>query len=159
MDSANFESNKHSFGINAFHLEWCTKFRKKVLDGSNVRRVLTESIKKTAEVYRIQILALEIGIDHIHLFVSMPASMAVSTALQLFKGRSSREIFTACPTFRKYCFQSGHFWSRGIFFRSVSNVSSDTVYTYIKEHKTRELQNTIVSAKSEATQLSLLAFV
>jgi len=159
MVSGNFISNKHGFGINAFHLEWCTKFRRKVLHGKWVRAVISESIQRTAAQHRLQILAMEIGLDHIHLFVSLPASMAVSEALQLLKGRSSRDIFRACPTFRGYGFHSGHFWSRGVFYRSVSNVSSDTVYTYIRGHKEKELQNTIVSAKREAEQMSLLSFV
>ncbi|VVB65476.1 Transposase IS200 like protein [Candidatus Gugararchaeum adminiculabundum] len=157
MFSGNFANNKHSVGINAFHLEWCTKYRYKLLHGSIVNRVLRESICATSQQYGMQILAMEIGFDHIHLFVSLPSTMAVSTALQLFKGRSSREIFAACRSFRGL-YHKGHFWSRGIFYRSVSNVCSSTVYNYISQHKTRELQNTIYSAKSEASQLSLLNF-
>jgi putative transposase len=158
MTSGTFVSNKHSFGINAFHLEWCTKYRYKLLQGNWVNKILRGSILKTSEQYGIQLLAVEIGKDHIHLFVHLPSTMAVSTALQLFKGRSAREIFAACPSFRGL-YHKGHFWSRGVFFRSVSNVSSDTVYTYISEHKSKELKNTIVHAKSEAEQLSLLSFV
>ncbi len=158
MVSGSFVSNKHSVGINAFHLEWCTKYRYKLLHGSWVNKILRESIYATSQQYRMQILTMEIAEDHIHLFVTLPSTMAVSTALQLFKGRSSREIFRACPSFRGL-YHKKHFWSRGIFFRSVSNVSSDAIYNYISGHKTKELQRSICSARSEASQLSLLSFV
>jgi len=158
MVSENFAGYKHGFGINSFHLEWCTKYRKKVLEGNLLKQVLSDSIKKTASEYGMNIIAMEIGLDHIHIFVSLPASMAVSKALNLLKGRSSREIFVACPSFKKYLFYSGHFWSRGIFYRSVSNVSSDAIYNYIKNHKNKELQNSVVHARNEAEQLSLLSF-
>ncbi|MFH0927022.1 MAG: IS200/IS605 family transposase [Candidatus Micrarchaeota archaeon] len=155
--SGTFENKKHAVGINAFHLEWCTKYRYKLLSGNWVSKVLRESIAHTAKRYGMQIIALETGAEHIHLFVHLPASMSVSAALQLLKGRSSRDIFSAC-SFRGIL-HKGHFWSRGNFYRSVSNVSSSTVYGYISGHRHKELQNTICSARQEAEQLSILSFV
>ena len=111
MASGSFIKGNHGVGINAFHLEWCPKYRFDVLGGDLLRQVLKDSILKTATDYRMQVLAMEISLDHIHLFVNLPPSLSVSFTLQLFKGRSSREIFAACPSFRKL-YKKGHFWSR-----------------------------------------------
>ena len=73
------------------------------------------------------------------------------------KGRSARTIFKECPSFRNF-FRRGHFWSKGKFFRSISNVSSSTVYKYIAGHKAKELNETVKSARLEAQQMNLLAF-
>ncbi|PIZ99615.1 IS200/IS605 family transposase [Candidatus Micrarchaeota archaeon CG_4_10_14_0_2_um_filter_49_7] len=158
MASGGFVRGNHSVGINAFHLEWCPKYRFDVLGGDLLRQVLRESILKTAADYGMQVLATEISLDHIHLFVNLPPTLSVSFTLQLFKGRSSRDIFRECPSFRKL-YRKGHFWSRGSFYRSVSNVGADTVYRYITEHRSKELGETVESARKEAEQLSLLSFV
>lgn len=157
MGSGNFIVNKHSVGINAFHLEWCTKYRFPILQRTWINKILKESIANTCQQYSIQLLAMEIGADHIHLFVNLPSKMAVATALQLFKGRSARELFSLCE-YMKMCYHKGHLWSRGVFYRSVSNVSADTVYKYISEHKSKELQNTVSSVRKEVQQLTLLSF-
>jgi len=158
MSSGSFVYKTHSVGINCFHLEWCPKYRFPVLTGSWLRRVLRESLLRTAEQYNMQVLALEIADNHLHMFVNLPPTISVSFALQLFKGRSARDIFEHCPSFRT-TYHKGHFWSRGKFYRSVSNIRADTVYQYITEHKTKKLRQTITSARQEATQLNLLAFL
>ena len=158
MTSGNFVSREHSLGINAFHLEWCPKYRFKVLKGSILIPLLKESIMKTAKEYGMQIFAMEISLDHVHIFVNMPPTMPVSQALQLFKCRSSREIFKVCPSFRG-TYYKGHFWSRGSFYRSVSNVSSSTIHKYITEHKAKELANTVEAVGKEFEQMSLMPFL
>jgi putative transposase len=148
----------HSVGITAFHLEWCPKYRYKVLGGNWLKQVLTESISMTAKEYGMQIFAMEIGQDHIHLFVNLPPAISVAGALQLFKGRSSKEIFAACPSFRE-TYGKGHFWSRGSFYRSVSNVGSDTIYKYITEHRTKELATSVEAAEKTFDQMSIVSFM
>jgi len=157
VSSSGFVNKDHGAGINSFHFEWCPKYRYEVLTGKWLRQVLTESLKETAKVNGIQIFALEIAADHLHLFVDLPPAISVSYAMQLFKGRSSKAIFAACPSFRNI-FRKGHFWSKGKFYRSVSNVSAETICRYITEHKTKELHATVGFARNEIPQMSLLAF-
>ena len=107
----------------------------------------------------MQVIALEIAADHVHLFVNLPPTISVAAALQLLKGRSARDIFKACPSFKRWIYRKGHFWSKGKFYRSVSNVGADTIYRYITQHKNSELQATVRSVREEASQLSILAFV
>jgi len=159
MSSTSFVNGNHSVGINAFHLQWCPKYRKEILNGAWIRQVLKESIIRTARGHSMQVLAMEIGSDHIHLFVNLPATLSVAAALQLFKGRSSREIFAAFPSLKKYVYYKGHFWSRGSFYRSVSNISSNTVYTYISAHKGKELAQSIGSMQKEFEQMNLISFM
>jgi len=156
--SGSFVSRNHSVGINAFHLEWCPKYRFDVLGGDFLKRALKESLIKTAQQYGIQIFAMEISSNHLHMFANLPPNLSVSFAIQLFKGRSARAIFEACPSFRK-TFRKGHFWSRGSFYRSVSNVGSDTIYRYITEHRTKELATSVEAAQKTFDQMSLISFM
>ncbi len=158
MNSGNFVSRNHSKGINAFHLEWCPKYRYEVLGGSWLKQVLTQSLVETAKQYNIQIFAMEIAADHLHMFVNMPPTLSVSSALNLFKGRSSKAIFEACPSFR-HTYHKGHFWSRGNFYRSVSNIAANTVYRYITEHREKELSESVELAERTFDQMSLVSFM
>ena len=157
MTSGNFVRKQHRIGINAFHLEWCPKYRYKVLGGDWLKKVLKESICQTAEKYDIQIFAMEIAIDHMHMFVNLPGMLAPSVAINLFKDRSSKAIFENCPSFRKV-YYTGHFWSRGSFYRSVSKVGADTIYRYMTEHKSKEITESVVAAEKEFGQMSLVSF-
>lgn len=157
MTSGSFVNATHSVGINSFHFEWCPKYRLDVLGGRFIHPVIEQSIRETAHLYGMQIMALEVADDHIHLFVNLPPHISVSFAFQLFKGRSSHAAFRACPSFRSV-FRKGHFWSKGKFYRSVSDVSGQTIYRYIREHRHKELHRSIGAARAEMIQLSLLAF-
>ena len=157
MTSLSFISGNRSIGLNQFHLEWCPKYRKDVLKNEPVLKLVEESLITTAKTYKIIIHNLHVSADHIHLFVSLPFNMSVSKAFQLFKGRSSHELFTAFPRFRSI-FRNGHFWSPGKFCRSISNVKADTIQHYIENHQFKELNESIHEARAEAEQMRLSSF-
>jgi REP element-mobilizing transposase RayT len=77
--------------------------------------------------------ALAIGgtTDHLHTLLSLPATMAVSKAMQLLKGGSSKWVHEAFPALREFSWQEGY----GAFSVSFSQV--DKTIAYIngqKEH-------------------------
>ena len=81
--------------------------------------------------------ALEIGgvVDHVHLLLSMPASLALSKAVQLIKGGSShwlKETFSDVVNFA---------WQDGYAAFTVSQSQIDDVRTYIRtqpeHHRTK----------------------
>ena len=119
----------HSVGQNAFHLVWKPKYSSTFLRFEETNKVCQGAIRLVAFQYKMQIYELRVMPDHIHLFVELPPTISVSKALQLFKGISSR-IFR-----RRFKFLTKipMIWSKGKFFRSVGNVSFDTIQRYISE--------------------------
>jgi len=156
MNSANFISGNRSIGLNQFHLEWCPKYRKAVLYGS-VRKIVENSLIETACKYKIIIHDLHVSDDHVHLFASLPFDMSISKTFQLLKGRSAYDVFIANPELRTIL-RKGHFWSPGKFCRSISNVKSETIRGYIRNHQFKELNQSIHEARTEAEQLKLSSF-
>lgn len=70
--------------------------------------------------------------DHVHVVVLLSQDMSLAKAVGLLKGGSSYVMFRAHPNFtRRYA--KGHFWSRGYFYRSVSEVTEEVVRTYVRE--------------------------
>ena len=119
----------HSVGQNAFHLVWKPKYANKILKYEAVNRVCQGAIRLIALNYKCRIYELQVMSDHIHLFVELPPTMSVSKALQLFKGISSRILRRRF----KFLTKIPMIWSKGKFFRSVGNVSFETIQKYIKE--------------------------
>ncbi len=126
----NLRSTKHAFGQNAFHFVWKPKYAKDPMKFYGVRVDCERFIREVAERHGFEIYELHIAVDHVHLFVEMPATMSVSRALQLFKGFSAYKLLHKHLWLRNY-FRKGHFWSPGKFFRSVGNTTSEAVQHYI----------------------------
>ena len=121
---------RHAAGQNAFHFVWKPKYAKDPFKFVKLRDFCEEVLREVAVKYKFEIYELSVQPDHIHLFVEIPYTMSVSKALQLFKGYSAYRIFKQHPWLRNH-FMKGHFWSPGKFFRSVGNVTSETIQHYI----------------------------
>ena len=120
----------HAIGQNAFHFVWKPKYCWDPFKFDKVRESCEEFLNEVAIKHKFKIYELSVQPDHIHLFVEVPHIMSVAKALQLFKGYSAYKLFKTYPWLRRY-FRRGHFWSPGKFFRSVGNVTSETIQHYI----------------------------
>ena len=92
-----------------------------------------KSFYEVAEKYNFNIISIEIQPDHVHLFVEIPPSYSISKVVQLFKGISAYNILHKFPHIRKTFLRKNHFWSAGKFYRSVGNVTADTIKHYIEQ--------------------------
>jgi len=70
--------------------------------------------------------ALAIGgvADHVHVLLSLPATMPVAKAMQLIKGGSSKFIHETFPDMRNFAWQEGY----GAFSISLSHVEQTIAY-------------------------------
>jgi putative transposase len=126
---------KHSrnkvFLIN-YHLIWCPKRRKKVLVG-DIKIRLEQIINEVAKEKNIEILALEIMPDHLHLFVSSHPNILIHNLIKAFKGRSSNLLRKEYPELLKL----PSLWTHSYFVSTAGNVSSETIKKYIQEQNTQ----------------------
>lgn len=119
----------HSVGQNAFHFVWKPKYSSSFLRFEAVNKVCIGCLRMISLQKRCRIYELQVMPDHIHLFVELPPTMSVSKALQAFKGISSRILRRRF----KFLTKIPMIWSKGKFFRSVGNVSFETIQRYIAE--------------------------
>lgn len=110
-----------------YHLIWCPKRRKPVLI-EKVKNRLEQIIKEVAEEKGIEILALEIQPNHIHLFVSAYPTISIHKMVKAFKGRSSRFLRYEFPHLLKI----PALWTHSYFVSTAGNVSSETIRKYIE---------------------------
>jgi len=119
-------SRNQVFLIN-YHLVWCPKRRKKVLIGKIAQR-LKEIFNQVAEEKDIDILALEIMPDHLHLFVSCQPQMTIHKIVKAFKGRSSNILRKEFPQLLKL----PSLWTNSYFVSTAGNISNKTIEKYIQ---------------------------
>jgi len=119
--------NHHKYLLN-LHYVWCPKRRKKVLTGDIARRA-KEIFYSLANEKGWDILALEVALDHIHLFIGVTPTDTPHLVVKAFKGRSSFYLRKEFPELLKL----PSLWSRSYFVSSAGNVSSEVIKKYIDD--------------------------
>lgn len=119
----------HAVGQNAYHLVWKPKYAFPVFRNEHYRRVCDGVLRMIAAQHHFKVYELKVMPDHVHLFVECPPTLSIVKALQLFKGISSRVLRRNFSFLRQY----KHLWSPGKFFRSVGNVTAETIQHYISQ--------------------------
>ena len=134
-------SYNHSYGQNAQHLVFVPKYRHKIFANKQVKLACEVFMYEASKRYGFKIHALKVEIDHVHLFAEFHPTIGPSKAAQLVKGFTSRLLFLEFPWLRYKLFRKGAFWTAGLFFRSVGNVTADTINHYIKNAQCKHKPN------------------
>ena len=123
----------HSFNSCLMHCVWSTKNREPFLT-SALRERLWPYLGGIAKQNKMKALAIGGAADHVHILISLPATLSVAKAVQLLKGNSSKWIHEGFPKMRSFEWQEGY----GAFSIGISGV--DATVSYVKnqaEHHRR----------------------
>lgn len=126
--SYEYRQYNHAVGLAVVHLIWIPKRRKKVLIG-DVRDRIFQIFSELASEKDWNIRALEIALDHIHLFVEVHPTDAIYQVVKAFKGRSARYLRQEFEHLRRL----PSMWTNSYFFSTAGNVSADTIERYIND--------------------------
>jgi len=130
MDSRYSQNAGAVFSLK-YHIVWCPKYRRPVLDGPVAERLEALLAEKAAEL-GLTIHALEVMPDHVHLFVEGDPTRCVAEIVNRLKGYTSRVLRDEFPSLRS---RLPTLWSRSYYAGSVGHVSAATIERYIAEQK------------------------
>jgi putative transposase len=116
-----------------YHLVFCPKYRKAVLQGLVASR-LKELLAEKAAGLQVTLHTLEVMPDHVHLFMESDPGMAPGKLAAQFKGYTSRILRQEFQHLRS---QLPSLWSRSYYVGSIGHVSEATVRRYIETQKGR----------------------
>jgi putative transposase len=125
-------SFSHGYGQITYHIVLVPKYRYKIFYNRQVKKDCELILKNICMEQGYKIHAIEIVADHVHLFLEFNPSTSLSKVVQYLKGSSSHRLFKLHPELKKR-YWGGSLWSSGKFFRSIGNVTADTIEHYIKE--------------------------
>ena len=127
----------HAFTSSLFHCVWSTKGRRPDLT-LEIQVRLWPYLGGIARANKISALAVGGVADHVHILLSLPATLTISKALQLLKGNSSKWLHDEFPALRTFSWQEGY----GAFTIGISGVSETTNYiaTQAEHHLKKTFQ-------------------
>ena len=75
-----FERLAHAIWQCKYHIVWCPKYRFRILKGG-VQKSVKEILIQLCEWKKLEILAINVVEDHVHLVISIPPKYAVSDTI------------------------------------------------------------------------------
>lgn len=116
-----------------YHFVFCPRYRRKIFNISGVEARFKELTRQECQKHKIEILAMECHIDHVHMFVSVYPQMSIPTIMHVVKGATSHQLREEFPELQKM----PSLWTRSYFVSTAGNVSSETIKWYVETQKTR----------------------
>lgn len=115
-----------------YHLVFTSKYRHKLIVGK-FKDFLYESIRDISLNLRIELIELNGESDHIHLLISSPPYLSISSIVRDLKSNSSRLSFLKFNNYlRKYYWYINTLWSRSYYVATHGNVTKETIRKYIE---------------------------
>lgn len=122
----------HSFNNSVHHCVFATKGREALLS-PDIRERLWPYLGGVARENGMKALAVGGVADHVHILVSLPATMSVAKTMQLLKGNSSKWIHETFPALRAFVWQQGY----AAFSIGVSGIDETCAYIRNQEQHHR----------------------
>ncbi|MFG6083717.1 IS200/IS605 family transposase, partial [Paracoccus litorisediminis] len=97
-----------------------------------VSETVKASIATACEIAQMQLLAIETGMDHVHVFVSARPSVSPADIARTLKGASSRAVRKDHPAITAKCGERG-LWAQSYYVGTVGDMSAETVRHYIEK--------------------------
>jgi REP element-mobilizing transposase RayT len=132
----------HSYISCLTHCVFSTSQRQKFIT-QDLQRRLWPFIGGIARENNMKALAIGGIEDHIHLLLSLPATMPVAKAIQVIKGSSSKWVHDTFPEHRDFAWQEGY----GAFSVGISQIEATVRYiqTQKEHHRKRTFEEEFLS--------------
>ncbi len=79
----------------------------------------------------VEIIDGAVCVDHVHLSVSIPPKMSISSFMGYLKGKSTLMIYDRHPELQSKWNKA--FWARGYYVATIGNITEDAIKKYIQE--------------------------
>ena len=112
-----------------YHIVFAPKYRRKVFYGEK-RLEIGAILRELCKWKGVEIIEGEICLDHIHLLVSIPPKMSISSFMGFLKGKSSLMIYEKWGNL-KFKYRNREFWCRG-YYVDTAGKNAVKIKEYIK---------------------------
>ena len=133
-----FEKLSHVIWHCQYHLVWVPKYRHRVLHG-DVKSEVESCIRLFCEQKAVQIIELNIQVDHVHLLARIPPKVSISDFMGIMKGRTAIRIFKQFPKLKNKPYWGNHFWAEGYCVDTVG-LNAEMIRKYVKYQERQEKQ-------------------
>ena len=134
----------HTKWMCKYHIVFTPKYRRKMIY-NQYREDVREIIKQLCSYKGVEILGGNVMSDHVHILVSIPPKMSVSSFMGYLKGKSALMMFDRHANL-KYKFGNRHFWSEGYYVSTVG-LNEAVIKRYIQDQEKYDIAMDKLSVK------------
>ena len=134
----------HTKWMCKYHIVFTPKYRRKAIYGE-LRKDIREYIRTLCKYKGVEIIEGHMMIDHVHLLLSIPPKMSVSSLMGYLKGKSALMIFDNHANL-KYKYGNRKFWAEGYYVSTVG-LNESTIKKYIAEQDKHDIALDKLSVK------------
>ena len=121
-----------------YHIVFALKYRRKVFYGEK-RTEIREILRQLCQWKGVEIIEGEVCPDHIHLLLSIPPKISVSSFMGYLKGKSSLMIFQKYGNM-KFAYRNREFWCRG-YYVDTTGKKTKAIQAYIQNQLKIDQEN------------------
>ena len=118
-----------------YHIVFAPKYRRLVFYGEK-RLAIREILRSLCEWKGVEIIEGELCPDHVHLLLSIPPKMSISSFMGYLKGKSSTMIYQKYGNM-KFAYRNREFWCRGYYVDTVGK-NTKAIKEYIENQLKRD---------------------
>ncbi len=134
----------HTRWMCKYHIVFSPKYRRKAIYGQ-YRESIGKILRELCGYKGVEIIEGHLMVDHVHMLVSIPPKMSVSSFMGYLKGKSALMIFDKHANL-KYKFGNRHFWAEGYYVSTVG-LNEATIKKYIEEQEKQDIAMDKLSVK------------
>jgi REP-associated tyrosine transposase len=138
------ESLAHTKWVCKYHIVFTPKYRRKIVY-NQYKESVVQILKDLCKWKGVEIIEGKAMIDHIHLLVSIPPKMSVSSFMGYLKGKSALMMFDRHANL-KYKYGNRHFWAQGYYVSTVG-LNEATIAKYVREQEQQDQMLDRISTK------------
>ena len=114
-----------------YHVVWCPKYRRPVIDGDTDQR-LKQIIRQVCAEKDAPIIKLETMPDHVRLLVTCDPQYGIHRLVKTIKGRSSRLLHQEFPSLRS---RLPTLWTNSYLVATVGGPTLEVVKRYVENQR------------------------
>jgi putative transposase len=117
----------------AYHVVWCTKYRRPLIGGTSQER-LTEITRQVIAEKGAWLIEMQTRPDHVHLLVEVDPQFGIHRLVKAIKGRTSRLLRSE---FRHMRTQVPTLWTNAYFVATTGGATLAQIKKYVASQKGR----------------------
>lgn len=127
-----------------YHVVFSPEYRRREIYGK-LKMEIGKILRELCKWKGVEIIEANACIDHIHMLLSIPPKISVSSFIGFLKGKSSLMLFERHSNL-KYKFGNRHFWCRGYYVDTVGR-NKKVIQEYIKNQIQEDMIADQISVK------------
>ena len=126
-----YKSNHNVVYSSKYHCVWTPKYRRAVRVGPSAKRC-EQALRQVADKYRVEIMALEIMPDHVHVLVEVDPQLGIHRLVKHLKGVSSHILRQEFRTLKS---RLPTLWTNRYFVSTVGGAPLAVIQPYVEKQK------------------------